>query len=324
MKPTQRQVAAATGLTQATVSLALRGDSQISGETRERVLQAARDLGYQLNPWFSEMAKRRNQARRTTIAYIHSHTREELLHDDYFVALKQNAPEFGFQIDAIATRHVRPERVESILIARGIPAVVFAQTNPSAPDFNLDLSRFCIVQIGLNKPQPLFHRVIADLAQAPQLCVARAIERRCRRIAIFLLMDERSESDQVLLRACHGVARTTAGARVSVFSGYWDSLPETAEFRTILERGFDAIIASDADQTFGTLGAAGHTFEGRCLINLLGSKDGVIGPVIPFAEMAYVALRRLRAKLAANERGPPRIAETICIPLRWFEPASSG
>lgn len=315
MKPTQRQVAEATGLTQAAVSLALRGHPRISQETREKVLNAAKELGYQVNPWFSEMARRRPHSHLTTIAYIHSHTREELSRDDYFVELNRAAPEFGFQIDSIATRHVRPERVESILDARNIHAVVFAQTNPSAPDFNLDLSRFCIVQIGLNKSQPLFHRVIAELADAPRLCVDKAIAKGCRRIAINLMMDERSESDQVLLRACHGVAQTTTVAKVKVYNTYWSSLEETKYFKPILEGGYDGIISSQIRETPLWVPAS----KGIYKLNLLASKMNDVGPVIPFADMAFVTLRRLRAKLTANERGLPRIAETICIPLKWCD-----
>lgn len=46
MKVTLRQIAEKTGVSVNTVSLALRGMSNISDETREKVVRAARELGY--------------------------------------------------------------------------------------------------------------------------------------------------------------------------------------------------------------------------------------------------------------------------------------
>ena len=46
MKVTLKQIAEKTGVSINTVSLALRGMSSISDETRERVVRAARELGY--------------------------------------------------------------------------------------------------------------------------------------------------------------------------------------------------------------------------------------------------------------------------------------
>ena len=46
MKVTLKQIAEKTGVSINTVSLALRGMSNISDETRERVVLAARELGY--------------------------------------------------------------------------------------------------------------------------------------------------------------------------------------------------------------------------------------------------------------------------------------
>lgn len=56
---TSREVAAATGVHQSTVSRALRGDSRISQATREQVEQAARQLGYVPNRSARSLRSRR-------------------------------------------------------------------------------------------------------------------------------------------------------------------------------------------------------------------------------------------------------------------------
>ena len=47
--PTQRDLAAACGVSVATVSLALRGHPRISAERRAAIVSAAEELGYRLD-----------------------------------------------------------------------------------------------------------------------------------------------------------------------------------------------------------------------------------------------------------------------------------
>jgi len=56
---TQRQVAEAAGVSQETVSQALRGVGRVGSETRERVLEAARRVGYCGNPLARAIRRRR-------------------------------------------------------------------------------------------------------------------------------------------------------------------------------------------------------------------------------------------------------------------------
>lgn len=62
MPATQKQIAQSLGLTQGTVSLALKRDRRIPDETRRRVLAKARQLGYRPHGGARAMASRRFQA----------------------------------------------------------------------------------------------------------------------------------------------------------------------------------------------------------------------------------------------------------------------
>jgi transcriptional regulator with XRE-family HTH domain len=57
--PSMRDVAARAGVSSTTVSLVLRNHSAISDKTRQRVLQAQRDLGYKLNRPAQELMRSR-------------------------------------------------------------------------------------------------------------------------------------------------------------------------------------------------------------------------------------------------------------------------
>ena len=82
--PTQKDVASVAGVDQSTVSLALRGDPRISPETRRRVLEAAKKLGYKpfLNADAKRMIARRHgrPVRTNIIAFVRS-SRKALLED---------------------------------------------------------------------------------------------------------------------------------------------------------------------------------------------------------------------------------------------------
>jgi LacI family transcriptional regulator len=321
MEPTQADVARSAGVSQATVSLALRGHPRISAGTRRRIEEAATRLGYRLNPWYSQMAGRRTGQGLTTVAYLHGHDRDEIRDDGFFSALRAHGSDYGFRVDPIAIRGYASLRVNQILRTRGIRAVLLAQTNPSSPDFDLRLEHHSIVQIGWNKKQPLYHRVIADLEEAPARCLKAAIAAGCRHIALLVPLADGSESDRKLLRASHGSAQVTVGATVRVLA----CSRRLAEMRRALD---ELVRDPQVDAVVISGGKALHRLsgnqpllprEGVHLWDMVDAEGPVPGLRIPIAAIAQVALRRLRSKLSLNEIGPPSIPETIAIPMDWHE-----
>ena len=64
---TQQDIAEAVGLSAVSVSLALRNSSRISAATRDRVQQAAKEMGYSPDPMLQSLSSYRRQSARKPV-----------------------------------------------------------------------------------------------------------------------------------------------------------------------------------------------------------------------------------------------------------------
>ncbi|MBC8008833.1 MAG: LacI family DNA-binding transcriptional regulator [Burkholderiales bacterium] len=124
-----------------TVSLALRNRPQITAATRERVLAAAKALGYQANPLISayqaNVRSGRQQRYRGTIAWIDD-TRpgdtqnQSSAYREMQRGAKEQAAAQGFALDVLSVPDIDPNndegnraRMERVMVARGIVGAIF-------------------------------------------------------------------------------------------------------------------------------------------------------------------------------------------------------
>ncbi|BCU78099.1 LacI family DNA-binding transcriptional regulator [Luteolibacter sp. LG18] len=101
-------IARITGVSKNTVSLALRGSSRVREDTRQRVEQAARKLGYRLNPTvahlMAELRQNRTVGFQATLAMINAHeTRDAFTTHPtipiYVEGCRQRAKHLGYKLD---------------------------------------------------------------------------------------------------------------------------------------------------------------------------------------------------------------------------------
>lgn len=132
-------VARHLGLARSTVSMALRNHPSIAPATRQRVQDAARDLGYRANPLVSALMAS------LQASHVSRHdTGLALVSDDAACFEQHRKPLYGAVYQGIAAqaakrgfllhpfqlgeRSLTPGRLSSILRARGIPGVILAPT----------------------------------------------------------------------------------------------------------------------------------------------------------------------------------------------------
>ena len=97
-----------------TVSLALRGHAKISDATKEKVLEAAKALGYGPNPHISALGAHipsaKQKALKASLAYLcHKEIRSEDLlrnvvpsfEEEFYLGAAQRAKSLGFALDRI-------------------------------------------------------------------------------------------------------------------------------------------------------------------------------------------------------------------------------
>jgi DNA-binding LacI/PurR family transcriptional regulator len=134
-KATMAQVARELDVSKNTVSLALRHDPQIPAATRERVLAAARRLGYVLNPTVShlmaELRKSRTRGSQHTLALLNAHRSPDALRThptipSYVDGCRRRAAAQGYGVDQFWLHDAELDgpRLNRILQARGIRGVI--------------------------------------------------------------------------------------------------------------------------------------------------------------------------------------------------------
>jgi LacI family transcriptional regulator len=102
------EVAKATGVSKNTVSLALRGSTRISEETRRRIVETAESMGYRLNPTVAHLMAQLRQNRapgfQATLAMINAHRTPDAFETHptipiYVRGCRERARQLGYELD---------------------------------------------------------------------------------------------------------------------------------------------------------------------------------------------------------------------------------
>lgn len=193
-----RDVAAQAGVSRSAVSLALQGHPSIPALTRDRVLAAARRLGYRKNPLVAAlMSVRRSRATglstRASLAYLTCHVppdawRQAASLRRFHAAASARAAELGFSLDefSLGDPTMRPERLAALLRARGIHGVLVAPLPGEQTRLEFDVADFATVGLGLSVRTPAIDRVGDDHFFAAQLAYERCRALGYRRIGLAL------------------------------------------------------------------------------------------------------------------------------------------
>lgn len=175
---TLRQVAREAGVSPATVSLALRGSSKISSATITRVVAVAKELHYQANPMVSAlMARQRAQKVRipdrvgATLAFITPHRINRQLAAppwdapaEVFHGAFLRARQLGYCLQEIAFRDegLSGERLNKMLLARGVLGLVFSEMPGLEEMSALEWPRFALVSVGTHSGNPALTHIQTD------------------------------------------------------------------------------------------------------------------------------------------------------------------
>lgn len=168
-------VARATGVTQATVSMALRDDPKISAATRRRVRAAATRLGYRPNPMMSALAAHRSGSRPAgdhgKLAVLNAWTAEGEAMPVYFrgqlAGMKSRASDLGYETEVfdVPAERALQRRLGRALLARGIRGVIVGPLPRGRRELHLDWSQFAVAGVGHSILSPKLNTVAGDPSQ---------------------------------------------------------------------------------------------------------------------------------------------------------------
>jgi len=205
-RPTQRDIARETGLTQATVSMALNNHPHISGETRSRVLEAARQLGYRPDPYLSGLSAYRKRIRparfHATIAWLSNDPhaigwRRSTTFRGYYKGASERASQLGYQLEEhrLLSPDMTPQRMVQLLEARNIPGLLLAPQPVSNQSLDFDFRNFSCVTFGYTLARPRLHIVTLHQFRAMKTAFRKLLEMGYERPGLALARESDLRAD---------------------------------------------------------------------------------------------------------------------------------
>ncbi len=328
---TQGDIALAAGVTQPTVSLALRNDPSVIPRTRERILALARELGYMPDPYLSGLAAYRARTRppvyQATLAWLTNYPgRNGWRTPPQFVQYHEGAVEraaaLGYRIEEhwLGDPGMTPAQIARILRSRNIGGILVVPQPDSMAEVDFPWQNFSAVGFGYTLVKPALHLVTTHQYRAARLVYRRLWERGYRRIGLAL---ERSMDDRVDNMFSAGVASLQI------------DLPADAGLEPFLDRGYrrgeflawfeanrpDALIIK-WPATIDWLRAAGHRVPedvGVAFVALPPGATHFAGIDENSREVGRRAADKLIELIRSGERGPPALPMRTLIEGSWRE-----
>lgn len=206
-----RDVARHCGLGVSTVSHAMRGDGTVSAKTRERVQNAAKELGYVPDPLLASIATRKfKQApmrKAIGIAYYDKERAEATWDENYwsyYSLIEPRAKSLGYWTERIDGRkHKLDARLAGTLYAKGVGAIILGNLRDASIDQGFEWDRFTVVCCN-NNPFPFgFNRVAGAVFQSFRLAWSKLWNAGYRRIGAAICSHEVELEDDTLRYAAY-------------------------------------------------------------------------------------------------------------------------
>lgn len=324
--PSIRDVAAASGVSRATVQRALAGDIHCAAQTRQRIASVAQSLGYRPDPVFAAMGTRRKRGKLhgTPLAFLDS---SEAPGGDYFLHAKERASELGYDLRNVTCEDFGGPKFFSVLYAQGFAGLLTGRVKKEWFPI-LERNEFFPAVSCVNSPALPFHSF--RLAAVPGvLCAWRKIlDAGFRRIgpAIFrhdpVLEDDYSREAAVLL--CQKEFHKPAERIPPLLADHFDSGKFAEWLRTHKPEvvlGFSSGeyfrmtvegMRIPEDMAFATL----HLYD----INGFEGRMAGLNPCI--REIGFAAINLLDQMVRHGERGIPDLPMVISFKPKWLAGAS--
>jgi LacI family transcriptional regulator len=322
---TLRDIAARLGVSHATVSLALRDSPEVGAQTRERVKQAAQEMGYRPHPHISTLMQRRRSgrppaARPGLVFYVEEAAftgwRIAPLVQRYYEYAREAAALRGYGLEAFFGRAggLTPARAATVLDSRGIEGILFGPL-PEPAALEMPVARFACVALGNSILHPVLHRAVNHGPHA-MLTALRALTRAgYRRIGLTLRAETDARTGHAYLGTLLAHQRLQARHRTTrplIHAG------QLAEFTAWLHREKpDCVVTLDpVVETW--LATAGLRVPGDIGFARLSIEDAAItGLHQPYGQIAAAAVDLLISLVQKGERGIPPVPQHISIAGHW-------
>jgi LacI family transcriptional regulator/LacI family repressor for deo operon, udp, cdd, tsx, nupC, and nupG len=324
-------IARKVGLGRSTVSMALRNHPEIAASTRERVLRAAREMGYQPNPLISLLMSQLHEetaARRDTVLAVINEPgadwswRDFPLFQAMWSGIEEQAKRRGYLIEEfrVGAHGLPAARLRQILVARGVPGVILAPKLDTGPSLFTGWEDFASVTLNWSITTPGLSRACVDCFHNFNRAWAALEARGYRRIGFFNNPGQSIRlAHQYLAANLAQLQLLPPERRVNPFS----PPPERAsapDLREWLHRERpDAVLLSDAGYMARLVREAVSVPDelGVAALELGNAPAGMSGIDERVGAIGAAAVDLLIGRLQRNERGPAEAPRLLHVAGAW-------
>lgn len=343
--PSTRDIAKIAGVSKTTVSLCLRNHPKISADTRKRVQQIAKQLGYRVDPhvakYMSHIQKKREDKSLMSLAalipnYKSSQDAQKNTAITGFIENIQNrAITHGYQVDIIYLLEPGLTRTKllRILRTRAIEGVIIGPSGTTLPELKVDLSSFPVAMCTLPYQKPVYHRVESDYFHDTLTALEKIYELGYRAPALTLLGGFADNAHHSVEAAYYYFCKIHPQTRF--IPPYQSQNFDNKKSHNWLTTEQPDVVISNFAGTASWLIEIGYNIPediGFCLTHILPVQENktntyyphnkMSGVMIPTQEIDGSVVDMVVDQIRRNERGIPQIPKAMNIQGQWQQKAS--
>ena len=325
---TIRDIAKKAGVHFTTVGLALRGSSQLSKTTRDRIRSIAEEMGYRPDPMLAALNVYRRSINtpryQATLAWLNNWPDRHALQAnagfrEYYEGARQRADQMGFILEEFWMKEpgLTPERLTSILRARNIEGLLLAPQPQSHVFPNLDYSGFAAVSFGYSLRPSVFHVVTNHHFHSMTMLLQHLHELGYQRIGLFIEEDWDEKVENGWLGGM-ALARWKNPDMIRI-----PPLLEKKTRNSDLERWLakhkpDVMIShSDAERWLHQMGWKIPAQIGFASLSLAENEEHLSGLLQNNRRIGQAAVDYVISMLHSGERGIPSVPTRILVESLW-------
>jgi len=331
---TIKTIAVAAGVSNPTVSRALRNDPRISLATRERVQAIAKELGYRPDPAMSALVAYRQRVQPTgnygKLAILNAWGLPEEKLMFYFkqqlAGIRERATQLGYQtelfdvpVDVAGQKHL-----SRTLAARGIRGIVVGPVPLQRRELNLDWEGFSAVAVGYSLTSPALHYAANDHHLTMDTLYGQLKALGYRKIGFYNHINSERRNRHIYLATylkCLLLDGVSYDAAPPLLAGAGVT---TGVLNWLDKHQFDAVIAGyfESQALLRDLAEAGRIVPRDLGVAAIAvpMDDAVTSGVREnLVHMGVLAVDQLHAQLIHGERGIPQRRHSVLVESGWCQ-----
>jgi DNA-binding LacI/PurR family transcriptional regulator len=334
---TQRDIAKALGISNATVSLALRNSEALTLERREEVQAAAQRMGYRPNPAATELSRYKRDSiimpNQSAVAWINAWQPAEKLRsykqfDCYWNGAEEAARKLGYHLEEFRLdTKLTTDRLQRILESRGIRGILLPPQDPHPEWKGFPWEKFSVVRFGRSLRTPATHVVSSDHVANAMLAFSRMREKGYKRIGFITNEDAHAKKGGHLSEAGFLMAQRLVPVRERIPICVIGELPNTgraAKVASWVKRNRIDAILTEVAQTPSILSKSGLRVPRDVGLASVNTMDINISAGIHQnpEEIGRVGLLMLHSLITDGARGIPQVSRQVLVEGNWVDGAS--